>query len=107
MMAALPDLFSSAILIDPILIAGKNRGIEVSQMMAFNALTRPHVWPTKEEAVKMIRAPKGSFYQRWHPSVRERFEEFGLQPVSHGRWAVKCDIEQEAVSFFLLRLRID
>lgn len=96
-MAAIPNLFDAAFLIDPILQTPECRGPAVSRSMALNALTRPHVWQSREEALKMIRAPKDSYYQRWAPEVRLRFEEFGLQDISNGRVAVKCDIEQECV----------
>jgi hypothetical protein len=96
-LAALPDLFSSVVLIDPILLTRDCKGVQVSRAMAMAALTRPHIWGSKAEALKAVRAPKGSFYQRWAGPVRERFEEFGLQSLSHGRVAVRCDVEQEAV----------
>lgn len=87
---AVPSLFSSVILCDPVVPAG-----EVSwAMLAKGALNRRETWSSREEA-KGAFLKKG-FYQVWDDRALESFCQHGLKDVEGGV-ALKCRPVNEAV----------
>ncbi|BGP16575.1 hypothetical protein JCM10213_000513 [Rhodosporidiobolus nylandii] len=93
--SAVPSLFSSLILIDPVLPRPE---IETRAMEALTigALVRREKWKTREEAFEGFQ--KKPFFQAWDSKVLEGYVEHGLK-TTEGGVALKCTARDEALTF--------
>ncbi|KAF9017716.1 alpha/beta-hydrolase [Hymenopellis radicata] len=94
-----PVLFSSLILIDPIIVypvAGQQAERHFEKL-TLGALSRRDTWKDEQEArVQMSSLP---LFQRWDPDVLDAYFEHGLRHVSEGNVTLKTPAIQEAVTF--------
>ncbi|KEF51205.1 uncharacterized protein A1O9_12708 [Exophiala aquamarina CBS 119918] len=74
-----PRLFTTLILIEPIIYAFPRIPPQSELSPARLSTFRRDVWPSREQAGKLFRASK--FYQKWHPWVLDRFISHGLRDM--------------------------
>lgn len=90
--STLPSLFSSLILIDPVL-SNAPRSV---RGLTTGALVRRERWGSREEAkAAMLKKP---FFAAWDPRVLDSYIDFGLKAVPDGV-ALKCQAKHEALVF--------
>ncbi|KAI6038643.1 Alpha/beta hydrolase family-domain-containing protein [Pisolithus marmoratus] len=83
-----PKLFSSVILVDPIIPADKPRGID--------EILRRNFWSSREEALRQfIQSP---FFASWHPEVLKTYVDHGLTVDATGIARLKMTPVQEGLS---------
>jgi hypothetical protein len=105
--SAIPSLFSSIILLDPVLPPENSVSRKGRQFMTSGALVRREKWGSREEAKEGFL--KKEFFRMWDPRALDRYIEFGLREVVGGV-ALKATARSEAVSLiahFPSRSRID
>ncbi|KAG2126602.1 Alpha/Beta hydrolase protein [Suillus clintonianus] len=92
-----PALFSSMILIDPVIVQylGYSSGFQVSKCAA--ALTRRERWLSREEALRLFKA--SPFFGAWHPDTLELYVTYGLCKDSQGGVRLKMSGVHEALVF--------
>ncbi|KAF8909164.1 hypothetical protein CPB85DRAFT_1435741 [Mucidula mucida] len=92
-----PSLFSSLILVDPVILYAKPPYAARdgnSNTLAVGALGRRWVWRSKDEArSQLLLSP---FFQRWHPDVLTAYIEHGM---ADGNVALKMSPVHETVLF--------
>ncbi|CAE6467964.1 unnamed protein product [Rhizoctonia solani] len=91
-----PKLFSSLILLDPVIYpsyAVRGPGIDA---LTKGALVRRDHWPDRESAkAGLLNSP---FFQAWHPDVLADYVKYGIVEDGQGV-RLKCSGYQEAVTF--------
>lgn len=108
--ATYPALFSSLILIAPIIIQGQvfHRGEVIDRwahrrITVLQTLARRAAWPSRAAARTALLA--SPFFRSWHPSVLDAYLSHGLAPIrtgnggEDGEVALKTTPEQEAAVF--------
>lgn len=101
----LPSLFSSIILLDPVLpptATDLSKDVEAknTQKMTAGALIRRSEWLGGREEAK-VGFLKKTFFRGWDERVLNRYIEFGLKHLNSGGVGLKCTPQSEAVSFTL------
>ncbi|KAF8909130.1 Alpha/Beta hydrolase protein [Mucidula mucida] len=95
-----PALFSSLILVDPVILYPKPPYATRdgnSNTLAVGALGRRWVWRSKDEArSQLLQSP---FFQRWHPDVLTAYIEHGMYETADGNIALKMSPVHETVLF--------
>ncbi|KAJ1301034.1 hypothetical protein OPQ81_003455 [Rhizoctonia solani] len=91
-----PQLFSSIILVDPVIYASYvNRG-PGNDALAKCAIIRRDHWPDRESAKSgFVKSP---FFQTWHPDVLADYIKYGIVEDEQGA-RLKCSGYQEAVIY--------
>ncbi|KAI6041545.1 Alpha/beta hydrolase family-domain-containing protein [Pisolithus marmoratus] len=88
-----PKLFSSLILVDPVIV---NYGSHEFELVR-GALIRRGTWPSREEALRLFE--QKSFFASWHPDVLKLYVDYGLTTDSSGGVRLKMSPIQEALCF--------
>ncbi|KAL5514866.1 hypothetical protein ACEPAG_2182 [Sanghuangporus baumii] len=95
-----PALFSSLVLVDPVIAPPyTDRGPSVGAL-AFGAVQRRHTWKNREEARKLFAA--SPFFAAWDPEVLDNYVQFALTLIGDGGGTsvkLKMPGVQEAVVF--------
>ncbi|GAA5981685.1 hypothetical protein JCM11641_004214 [Rhodosporidiobolus odoratus] len=94
--SALPSLFSSIILIDPVLPT-PHVSTRSMEKLTTGALVRKERWSSREEALESF--GKKPFFQAWDRRALEAYCEFGLEEVEGGGVKLKCEARDEALTF--------
>jgi len=91
-----PALFSSIILIDPVVLSGRENS---SHFFALNlaALARRERWPSREEALRLFKT--SPFFGAWHPDTLQLYVTYGLCKDSQGGVRLKMSSMHEALVF--------
>lgn len=93
-----PKLFSSLILVDPIISGDKtNRSVDEVVRFAVNAITRRNFWSSREEALHQFK--QSPFFASWHPGVLKTYVDHGLTVDATGAARLKMTSVQEALSY--------
>ncbi|KZP30752.1 hypothetical protein FIBSPDRAFT_850200 [Athelia psychrophila] len=94
-----PALFSSLVLVDPVIIQHVERTEKYEIMYRFvqGALGRRDGWSSKEEALRLFEA--NPFFAAWDPDVLRSYIEHGLTPDPAGGVKLKTPGMQEALTF--------
>ncbi|TQV98174.1 toxin biosynthesis protein [Cordyceps javanica] len=71
-----PRLFSSLVLVDPVISTHKPEYAEAYMQPPAMSARRRDVWPSRDEAAAAFR--KSPFYQAWDPRVFDRWVAYGL-----------------------------
>ncbi|EGO01092.1 hypothetical protein SERLA73DRAFT_72062 [Serpula lacrymans var. lacrymans S7.3] len=98
-MAALkfPALFSSMILIDPVIVQPYQYRGDSLRAFVIGAILRRDRWPSREEALRMFKA--SPFFAAWHPDVLQLYVDYGLTDTPEGEVKLKMSGMHEALSF--------
>ncbi|KAG1752171.1 Alpha/beta hydrolase family-domain-containing protein [Suillus lakei] len=91
-----PALFSSMILVDPVIIQHRNSFNFVGFKLP-GALTRRDRWPSREEALRLFKA--SSFFGIWHPDTLQLYVTYALCEDSQGGVKLKMSSLHEALVF--------
>lgn len=91
-----PALFSSMILIDPVVIHGLK---DASNLLGLSlaALSRRERWPSREEALRSFKA--SPFFGTWHPDTIQLYVTYGLCKNPQGGVKLKMSALHEALVF--------
>ncbi|ETW77306.1 hypothetical protein HETIRDRAFT_436230 [Heterobasidion irregulare TC 32-1] len=92
-----PALFSSLILVDPVLIPEGYDRSAVLPGMVLAAVARRDIWSSREEAHKLLSA--SPFFGRWDPEVLKAYVEHAITSDGTGNVTLKTSGIQEAVVF--------
>ncbi|KAG2159382.1 Alpha/beta hydrolase family-domain-containing protein [Suillus bovinus] len=90
-----PALFSSIILVDPVIINGGYSSH--FNRLTLAALSRREHWPSREEALRLFKA--SPFFRAWHPDTLQLYVTYGLTKDSQGGVKLKMSALQEALVF--------
>jgi hypothetical protein len=91
---AVPSLFSSVILCDPVLpTPWRDQSV---RSLTTGALVRREKWETKEEVKEGFL--KKAFFQQWDPRVLDSYCTMGIKEVKGGGVALKARAKDEAAS---------
>ncbi|KAG1819245.1 uncharacterized protein BJ212DRAFT_80849 [Suillus subaureus] len=91
-----PALFSSIILIDPVVVNGLNYSSNLTGLNSA-ALGRRERWPSREEALRSFKA--SPFFRAWHPDTLQLYVTYGLCEDSQGGVKLKTSALHEALVF--------
>ncbi|CAE6492286.1 unnamed protein product [Rhizoctonia solani] len=91
-----PNLFSSLILVDPVIFSSyADRGLVIDALIKGASSRRDH-WPDRESAKSgFLKSP---FFRSWHPDVLADYIQYGTAQDDQGT-RLKCSGYQEAVAF--------
>ncbi|KIO01549.1 hypothetical protein M404DRAFT_1002974 [Pisolithus tinctorius Marx 270] len=92
-----PRLFSSLILVDPIILADKTRTVEEAVRFAVDAFIRRSFWSSREEALSLFK--QSPFFASWHPEVLKTYVDHGLTVGAAGGVGLKMIAVQEGLSY--------
>ncbi|KAI6038642.1 Alpha/Beta hydrolase protein [Pisolithus marmoratus] len=91
-----PKLFSSVILVDPIILADKPKTIDEIFKFAANIFIRRSSWSSREEALRQFK--QSPFFASWHPEVLKTYVDHGLTIDTTGSARLKMAPVQEGLS---------
>ncbi|TDL19494.1 alpha/beta-hydrolase [Rickenella mellea] len=98
-----PSLFSSLILVDPVITAPWIVRATHLKTMVLGAIRRRAVWDSREEARRLFAA--NPFFAAWDPKVLDTYVEHGLvQDVANEKFVLKTPARQEGVCFTEVRV---
>ncbi|KAH7911504.1 Alpha/beta hydrolase family-domain-containing protein [Hygrophoropsis aurantiaca] len=92
-----PALFSSMILIDPVIVQPHSYARGYLRGMVIGALQRRTRWSSREEALQLFKA--SPFFAAWHPDVLQLYVDYGLTEDSEGGVRLKMSGLHEALVF--------
>jgi pimeloyl-ACP methyl ester carboxylesterase len=94
-----PALFSSLVLVDPIVIQPYMLGSKSEALydLVMGAIQRREHWPSREEALRLFNLVP--FFAAWDPEMLRVFVEHGLTQDPHGGFRLKTSGIQEAIAF--------
>ncbi|KAI6142998.1 Alpha/beta hydrolase family-domain-containing protein [Pisolithus tinctorius] len=92
-----PKLFSSLVLVDPVILADKTKTVEEAVRFAVNAFTRRSFWSSREEALSLFK--QSPFFASWHPEVLKTYVDHGLTADATGGVRLKLTTVQEGLSY--------
>ncbi|KAL4071778.1 Alpha/beta hydrolase family-domain-containing protein [Scleroderma citrinum] len=96
-----PKLFSSLILVDPVIGFNSRSAKETdgnTSNLTLGALIRRDIWPSREEALRLFK--QSPFFASWHPQVLELYVNYGLTADSASNGVkLKMSPLQEALTF--------
>lgn len=95
-----PRLFSSLILVDPIIQPRPSFGGR-SMMVAYYSTFKQDTWSSREQAEESFR--KNPFYKSWDPRVMNLFMRHGLRQVREGQPAVTLSTSKHQEVFSVAR----
>lgn len=93
-----PSLFSSLILIDPVLPSAQMGQGDGSPRLASGALMRKDTWSSLDESRKAFLSKP--FFQAWDERVLRAYLAFGLKSIGQGAVSLKARKIDEAVRIF-------
>lgn len=95
-----PRLFSSLVLIDPVIATHHPEFLEAYLQPPVLSSRRRDVWPSREEAAATFQ--KSKFYQSWDPRVFDRWVQYGLaeRTPGHGREVTLATTKHQEVFTF-------
>ncbi|EGO01085.1 hypothetical protein SERLA73DRAFT_72055 [Serpula lacrymans var. lacrymans S7.3] len=98
-MAALkfPALFSSMILIDPVIVQSHQYRGDNFRAYVIGAIQRRDRWSSREEALRTFKA--SPLFAAWHPDVLQLYVDYGLTDTPEGEVKLKMSGMHEALSF--------
>lgn len=96
-----PRLFTTLILLDPVIARNAGAPGPISQSGAALSVNRRDTWPSREAALASYR--KSPFYQAWDERVLDRWVKYGLRDVSGGSQEVKLATSRDQEVFTFLR----
>ncbi|KAG8216017.1 hypothetical protein J3R82DRAFT_8010 [Butyriboletus roseoflavus] len=91
-----PKLFSSFVLVDPVIHGPHTIRAGYLRQMVLNAFTRRDHWSSREEALQLFQ--KSSFFGAWNPDVLQHYVDHGLIDTEGGV-RLKMSGLQEGLSF--------
>ncbi|KAI6137845.1 Alpha/beta hydrolase family-domain-containing protein [Pisolithus tinctorius] len=100
-----PKLFSSLILVDPIILADKTRTVEEAVRFAVNAFTRRMLWSSREDALRQFK--QSPFFASWHPEVLKTYVDHGLTVDATGGVRLKMTTVQEGLSYISMHISFE
>ncbi|KIJ63614.1 hypothetical protein HYDPIDRAFT_168423 [Hydnomerulius pinastri MD-312] len=71
-----PKLFSSIILVDPVIVQGHTYPSDYLYSRVFGAFSRRERWASREEALSLFK--RSSFFNTWNPEVLQLYVDHGL-----------------------------
>lgn len=95
-----PKLFSSLILVDPIISMNDlfvEENYDHIYKLAFGALARRSTWPSREEALRLFK--QSPFFAPWHPEVLRLYVDYGLTTDTGSSVKLKTTPLQESLTF--------
>ncbi|GAA5904034.1 hypothetical protein JCM6882_003805 [Rhodosporidiobolus microsporus] len=92
---ALPSLFSSVVLVDPVL-PKPDGPLRPMEKLTTGALIRKEKWTSRKEAMEGF--SKKPFFTAWDKRILDGYVEFGLKDVESGA-ALTCTARNEALTF--------
>ncbi|KAF9238987.1 Alpha/Beta hydrolase protein [Melanogaster broomeanus] len=92
-----PKLFSSIILVDPVIIQPYQYAPDYLYHMVLGAFSRRDRWPSREEALQLFK--KSPFFSTWNPEVLQLYVDHGLTDDPHGGVKLKMSGLHEGLSF--------
>ncbi|KAI6014969.1 hypothetical protein F5J12DRAFT_969296 [Pisolithus orientalis] len=92
-----PKLFSSLILVDPIITAEKTKLVDEAVRFAVNAFTMQMFWSSRGEALSQFK--ESPFFTSWHPDVLKTYVDHGLAVDTAGSIRSKTTSVQESLTF--------
>lgn len=93
---ACPSLFSSVVLVDPVLAPPVAFDPSQTALVPLGALKRRGVWTSRQEARDQFSAKP--FFRAWDPRILDGYVELGLHKTERGRVGLKTKPFYEAVS---------
>ncbi|KAH0831137.1 hypothetical protein J3R83DRAFT_13707 [Lanmaoa asiatica] len=93
----LPKLFSSFVLVDPVIHRPHTRRPGYLHQMVLNAFTRRDRWSSREEALQLFQ--KSTFFGAWDPDVLQLYVDHAVINDSEGGVRLKMSGLQEGLSF--------
>lgn len=96
---ACPALFSSLVLVDPVLSPPTMFDPSKTALVAMGALRRRGVWNSRKEAKESFLAKP--FFRAWDPRILDGYVDLGMHELGTGQVALKTKPFYEAVSSFL------
>ncbi|KAG6381845.1 alpha/beta-hydrolase [Boletus reticuloceps] len=100
-----PKLFSSFVLVDPIIQRPDMYPSEYVYGYVLGALTRRDRWSSREEALQLFQ--KSPFFSAWNPDVLRLYAEHALTDDVKGGVRLKMSGLQEGISFANRRLPVE
>ncbi|KAG6380138.1 Alpha/Beta hydrolase protein [Boletus reticuloceps] len=100
-----PKLFSSFVLVDPVIQRPDMYPSEYVYGYVLGALTRRDRWSSREEALQLFQ--KSSFFSAWNPDVLRLYAEHALIDDAKGGVRLKMSGLQEGISFANRRLPME
>ncbi|GAA5881226.1 hypothetical protein JCM3774_000659 [Rhodotorula dairenensis] len=94
---ACPSLFSSVILVDPVLAPPIAFDPSQTALVPLGALKRRGVWPSRKEALDQFSAKP--FFRAWDSRILEGYVELGMHESEQGQIALKAKPFYEAITF--------
>ncbi|GAA5983710.1 hypothetical protein JCM10908_000389 [Rhodotorula pacifica] len=94
---AVPSLFSSLILVDPVLAPPRMADPKMTATVALGALRRRGVWESRKEAKEQFLSKP--FFQAWDERILDGYVELGMQDLGEGRVALKTKPFYESITF--------
>ncbi|KAL4076721.1 Alpha/Beta hydrolase protein [Scleroderma yunnanense] len=91
-----PKLFSSLILVDPVITEHVENFVRLLSKVAVGALTKRNTWSSREEALRLFK--KSPFFASWHPEVLELYVNYGLTADSGNGVRLKTTPIQECLT---------
>ncbi|KAH7925329.1 hypothetical protein BV22DRAFT_1129087 [Leucogyrophana mollusca] len=92
-----PALFSSIILVDPVIVQPRSYPKDYLHGMVMGALQRRGRWSSREEALRLFKATP--FFAAWHPDVLRAYVDYGLTEDAQGGVRLKMSGLHEALVF--------
>ncbi|KAF9224817.1 alpha/beta-hydrolase [Gyrodon lividus] len=92
-----PKLFSSIILVDPVIVQPYTYLPDYLSVMVLGAFSRRDRWSSREEALQLFK--KSPFFSRWNPEVLRLYIDHGLTVDSNGGVKLKMSGLHEGLSF--------
>ncbi|KAG1867458.1 Alpha/Beta hydrolase protein [Suillus tomentosus] len=90
-----PALFSSLILVDPMIDTFTEFPWEHAQSLVGRILLRRQHWPSREDALRSFKL--SPLFSSWHPDVLRLYVDYGLYEDGSGRIALKTPPVHEAI----------
>ncbi|KAG1731189.1 Alpha/beta hydrolase family-domain-containing protein [Suillus paluster] len=90
-----PALFSSMVLVDPIIV--QNHNGPPNTVRLYVTLARRDRWPSREEALRSLKT--SPFFAGWHPDALRLYVAYGLCEDSRGGVKLKMSSLHEALVF--------
>ncbi|KAG1737510.1 uncharacterized protein EDB91DRAFT_1290408, partial [Suillus paluster] len=92
-----PALFSSMVLVDPVVVQNESYPDNYLPMMSVGALARRDCWPSREHALRSFKA--SPFFGAWHADTLQSYVTYGLCDDSQGGVKLKMSGLHEALVF--------
>ncbi|OAX36910.1 hypothetical protein K503DRAFT_772027 [Rhizopogon vinicolor AM-OR11-026] len=89
-----PALFSSLVLVDPIIVQKSGAYSDIQLGLMYAALARRDRWPSREEALRLFKV--SPFFKAWHPDALRLYVTYGLCEDPQGGVKLKMSSLQEA-----------